>query len=241
GSDRRHPTALTDCPHANFTGINVRTFLEKPNTRRCVSGHILDGRPNQSSGGCAPASFVLSQHGNSVLRKECRQFSFKARAPVRARQQNDGRMRPLCQWKCQCSGKGNVAVAERYFLFIVKVRFNLSGNYFGRARRLPLESSHLTLFILNEGSIYLDLIRHPPPWPCHECCFRCRKEPTVAMPWTGSITFNVRDSSRRFVGRSPLDRYVSIAPYLVIAYILVKNFCIKGDGADKMKCYALTP
>ena len=52
--------------------------------------------------------------------------------------------------------------------------------------------------------------------------------------------YEVHDSNRRFVGRSPLDRYVSIAPYLVIAYILVKNFCIKGDGADKMKCSALT-
>src|SRR5437016_5510670 len=186
GSDLGHPTALTDCPYANFTGINVRTFLEKPNTRRCVSGHLVDGRPNPSSGGCAPASFVKSQRCDSVLRKELRQSkSSPALTPVRASKQNGGGMRPLCQGQYQCSGKGNVAVAERYFLFIVKVRFNLFGGYFKRTRWLPLESRHLTLLILNEGGVYLDRIRYPPPWPCHECGFRHRKEPTEAMPWTG--------------------------------------------------------
>src|SRR5207253_5976590 len=144
--------ALTDCPYANFAGINVRTFLEKPNTRRCVSGHLVDGRPNPSSGGCAPASFIKSQRCYSVLRKELRQSkSSPVLTPVRASKQDGGGMRTLCQGQYQCSGKGNVAVAERYFLFIVKVRFNLFRSYFSSARRLPLESSYLMLFILNEG------------------------------------------------------------------------------------------
>ena len=109
GNDLPDPTALTDCPYANFTAINVWTFLEKMNTGRCVSGHVLDGRPNPSSGGSARASLVKGQRCDSVLRKEFRQsksspatwrrhqLGRRRLTPVRAWKQNDGGMRTLCQ------------------------------------------------------------------------------------------------------------------------------------------------
>src|SRR5687767_3965336 len=99
-----------------------------------------------------------------MLRKKLRQSIPTAQAPARAVNNDDAGMRALLQGQTQCSGKGYVAVAELYFLFIAEVRFNLFADHFGRASRFPLECSHLTLLILDEGGIYLNRILLESPW-----------------------------------------------------------------------------